>query len=255
MHHTGSRTAMAALCLWNLATLGPQVMMLQCSLLHAPHLRRGGMIERVCTSHNLLRLSQSLAAAAPRPELLLCMMRAVSTRRQPADVTTTVAAAQQQPAPDCSRQKLSRTITSAWQCMLGSWSTYAHQPALPAGLACGMLHLTVMHMGAVRLSTESLTDLSCHPASVHSVIHNCDESCWRPRYCCPLCCRAADDGTPAVAWQHRAGAVGLLCGGRGSGLGTLASCGNFFGVSLSNAHADGCTAAKPTHRSTGRRSK
>lgn len=39
MHHAGSQAAMAALCLWNLVTLGPQVLLLKRSINCAPHLR------------------------------------------------------------------------------------------------------------------------------------------------------------------------------------------------------------------------
>lgn len=39
VHHFGSRAAMAALCLFNLVTLGPQVLLLERSILCAPHIR------------------------------------------------------------------------------------------------------------------------------------------------------------------------------------------------------------------------
>jgi hypothetical protein len=39
MHRAGSRAAMAGLCLWNLVTLGPQVLLLEHSIRYAPHLR------------------------------------------------------------------------------------------------------------------------------------------------------------------------------------------------------------------------
>jgi hypothetical protein len=53
-----------------------------------------------------------------------------------------------------------KPLIRAWQHTLDSWRIYGHQPALPAALACGMLHLTVMHMGAHELLAASHNNLS-----------------------------------------------------------------------------------------------
>jgi hypothetical protein len=77
----------------------------------------------------------------------MCTAYAVLTRRQPAAAAAVSAVVQQGPVLNGSTQKLRRAVSSAWRRTLSSWSIYGHQLALPAALACGMLHLTVMHMG------------------------------------------------------------------------------------------------------------
>ena len=81
--------------------------------------------------------------------------------RQTAAIAVTTAAAQQHPVAHGSPQGIWKPLSGAWQHTLRSWWTYVHQPALPAALACGMLHLTVMHMGALLAPSRHAYVIDC----------------------------------------------------------------------------------------------